>query len=441
MPRTFDDAYFENEKGDPEPGGSGRFLNLYKSPRSGSINIHRNLQNPLDRTVRRQRQPQVIPTDSEGQLSRYDVYVGSRTLRAVQAARGARPGTSLPTLKITLLFGVGQDLDNLGLRFYFEQVDDRVLINIPGRESDSKPRWNIGISDDQIKSLMVEALPDVPYKIVTLAAYSTGYGGLNQTVNERLIPLSDIETAVYYDCTYRADRPAPASDDTQVTLTAAERNTAPDEFDRGGHPNSAFNTQRARARLLDATGRRAEVVGYMATLGSPWYLQPRPSAERHQYTVDFPTKIDLRASTGIRNFSFEQCLFALVLTRCLAYAQIDNQVAPAEVPDTFKDLASVLPPRGKVASTPATLRKPGFSPSSLAGGAERTTLLDWGRTNKDKVEKAFNQRFTAVDLISRRELMYPKDDPRHTFSYPGPGNEAGALHAGLLPEFGWEFLL
>jgi len=40
----------------------------------------------------------------------------------------------------------------------------------------------------------------------------------------------------------------------------------------------------------------------------------------------------------------------------------------------------------------------------------------------------------AVRLVSGHKLMYPQ-------GYPAPGNEAGVLHASLLPEFGWEFLL
>jgi len=107
-------------------------------------------------------------------------------MQRVAAAR--RAGGALPELKVTLLFGVGQDLDNLGLRFFFEQVDDTILINIPGAE---QPRWNFGISglkdvsrgvvEDQVKKLIeASALGSgVPHKIAILATHGgvAGVGG------------------------------------------------------------------------------------------------------------------------------------------------------------------------------------------------------------------------------------------------------------------------
>jgi hypothetical protein len=168
------------------------------------------------------------------------------------------------------------------------------------------------------------------------------------------------------------------------------------------------------------------------TAGSPRYSRPTV-ATGNQYTVDFPTRIDLRANTPGSSVSFRESLFALALTRCLAFAQIDGQIRSTDVPRVFSDLAAVLPARGQVASSTATLRaKPGFSPA--------TTLLDWGRANSAKVKLAQSQVAPAVKLISDHELMYPA--PRgNSISYPSPGNEEGALHAALLPEFGWEFLL
>lgn len=444
MPRTFDNAYFDNEKGDPV-SGSTVFLNKFKQPGSGTVNVNLNLQNYLDPAVRpTQRQPQTIPAASQGQTSLYAIFIGSKALKKIKDAAAAN--RSLPEMKITLLFGVGLDLDNLGLRFFFEQVDDRILINVPGEEA---PRWNIGITGlvdagrgitvNQIESLVTQAMtvaniPSAtpPFKIKTLAAYSTGFGGLNQTVNEGLIPLNDIETVVYFDCTYRADGPPAVRADGPAPLKPSEINPGPDEVDRS-HANSAFNTQRALKRIAGAGGRSLTIAGYMATTaGSPHYLNPTVAGS-NQYTVDFPTKIDLRANAPGSSVSFRECLFALVLTRCLAFARIDGQILSTDVPRVFSDLAAVLPARGQVASSTATLRaKTGFSPT--------TTLLDWGRANSAKVKLAQSQVAAAVKLISDHELMYPASPPG-SISYPSPGNEEGALHAALLPEFGWEFLL
>jgi hypothetical protein len=231
---------------------------------------------------------------------------------------------------------------------------------------------------------------------------------------------------VYYDCVYRADKPPLPKGETPVALSAAETNNGADEID-ASHNGSAFNTQRARKRLLDATSNNVNIVAYLATSGgSPLYKNSTISGP--QYTVDIPTKIDLRAATPGSPVSSMECLFALIITRCLAYAEIEGQVNPTEVPKSFKDLRAVLPQRGEVASSTATLRaKPGFSPT--------TTLLDWGRANAANVKTAQGAVDAAIKLITERELMYVGG------TYPGVTNPGGALHAALLPEFGWEFLL
>ncbi|HYU31889.1 MAG TPA: hypothetical protein VEW48_06980 [Thermoanaerobaculia bacterium] len=421
--RNYDHAYFENEQGTKVPGENLYFNKFRELGKPWNQNV--DLTNYLDPSLRTQLQPQVIPRQSQGMASRYDFYIGQKTWNAL--ARSPPP-----VLKVTLLFGVERDLDNLGLRYYFEQVEDRVLINIPGREG---ARWNIGISGlvDSSLGIVTNQVQDFfnligftsPYTITTLAAYSTGYGGLNQTVNEGLIPLKDVETVVYYDCVYRADKPALPSGEAPVALSAAETNNGADEID-ASHNGSAFNTQRARKKLLDATSNNVKIVAYMATTGgSPLYKNPTISGP--QYTVDIPTKIDLRAATPGSPVTLVECLFALTITRCLAYAEIEGQVNAREVPASFKDLRAGFPQRGQVASSTATLAaKPGFSPT--------TTLLDWGRANAAKVKTAQKDIDAAIKLISDRELMY-------VGGYPGPTNVAGALHAALLPEFGWEFLL
>src|SRR5215204_1607243 len=198
-------AYFENEQGS-QVSGQNVFFNKFKPP-GNPYNLYDDMKNYLDPGVRTQRQPQDIPKADQGQKLRYDFFIGSKTWKKIDNARTAK--ASIPEVKVTLLYGVGQDLDNLGLRYFFEQVDDRVLINISGMERGGN--WGIGITGlvdpslgidfDQIKYLFTAGgLKDVPYKITILAAYSTGYHGLNLSVTEGLIPLKDLETVIYFDC-------------------------------------------------------------------------------------------------------------------------------------------------------------------------------------------------------------------------------------------------
>jgi len=458
MPRDYENAYFEDEKGSPVPNDD-LFKNKFKESTAKSLNFHEDLENYLDPDVRIQRQPLKIPQGFEKRKSRYDIYIGSKTLKKVKDAKAA--GLPIPNVKVSLLFGVGQDLDNLGLRYYFEQVDDRILINVPGREpgqDGAKDRWNIGISGkimpiktgsgtgiNQIKRLIDKAksgiiVDDIPFKIVTLAAYSTGYGGLNQTVNEGLIPLDDIQTVVYYDCTYRADKPPPANDDVAAGkfLKPTEKNDAADELDLQ-HAGSAFNTRRAMTRISEAN-KGVKIIAYMATLaGSPRYKFGEIITTN--YTVDFPTKSDFRnPSPGfppINNLSFaEASLFTLTLTRCLKYALVDKQVKTDEIPKPFKDLVlETLPVRGKVASNKANLTN---SPSGLPG--QVMTIFDWGKAHEVSVRAATAPPGkileAAVTLVSDRRLMYSNGWP-----HPTPKERNGILHAALLPEFGWEFLI
>ena len=157
--------------------------------------------------------------------------------------------------------------------------------------------------------------------------------------------------------------------------------------------------------------------------GSPKYRNPSTS-DKNQYAVDFPIKIDLRAASPGFPVSLQESFFALVLTRYLSYARIDGQVGLNEIPKVFNDLMKDLPRRGQIASKLSTLvRKPGFDPT--------TTLLDWGKTHEGLVKKANTESGTVIRLISDRELMYPG-------GYPSASDPGGILHAGLLPEFGWE---
>lgn len=437
-------AWFEDEAGEAVPNENVS-LNKYNQSGSTGINVVEPFSNYLNPSIRPQRQPQPTPVEYRKLDGEYCLYVGSKTRAKIERARkGAAPG--LPKIRVTLLFGVGGDLNVLGLRHYFEQIDDCILLNVPGVEPDSLgkglPRWNVGVSglvnaDKQIKTNQIgeilahAKLADVPYTISTLAAYSTGYGGLNQTVNEGLIPLDNIETVVYYDCVYRSDGPAPAKDDLPVQLSTNESHKGLDELNERSF-GSAFNALRARDRIAKATNHKTKFVAYMATRGgSPQYVATR------KYVIDFPTKIDFRAAALGSRLSYQECLYALFLTRCLSHAVREGQLRLVDVPRPFIHLAGRLPPRGQVASSLNTLvSKGGFTPS--------TTLLDWGKVNEANVKSAFASVPTAIKLTSPRGLLYPMGPigPRTMpSSYPSPGNEAGALHMSILSEFGWEYLL
>ena len=475
--RNADSAYFIDEQdGKSAPGGRG-FLNKFKlerwmylsdkiTPLATPVKLDmsisgRNYLDPycviddskskLNDDGRPEfrlelRQPQLhIPPPNRNKRGQYGFYIGSQAWKKFLEAK--KDGQTSPEFKVTLLFGTGNDADNLGMRYYYEQADDRILINIPGIEQ--KPRWGIGISGlvnkernivlnqiDFIINYFLQNKPfkDLRYKISTLAAYSTGYIGLNQTVNEKLIPLEDIETVVYYDCIYRADSPIPAQDDENPpkSLTKIERMylNSTDEL-KESSKNSAYNTRRALTRIAEASKNKVNFVAYMSTEGgSPLYpsISPSTSPYKH-YTVDFPTRIDLRKADT------QRALFAISITRCLHYAQLDGQINSTDVPKEFKDLEFGLPKRGKIASTDLTCKPKGtFTPD--------ITLQHYWDKNKGKISMALREGKKGEDspmskafrLISGRQLIYSS-------GYPTPNNQMGILHFALIPEFGWEYLI
>lgn len=106
-----------------------------------------------------------------------------------------------PSAKITLLFGVGGDLNRHGVRHYFDGSTDRIIVNVPGTEGyeSSHARlvrgdpfrgkhWAVGITRAQIERLLERAGVTTPWEIDIVAAFSTGYRGLYATIMNTLLP-------------------------------------------------------------------------------------------------------------------------------------------------------------------------------------------------------------------------------------------------------------
>ncbi len=226
-----------------------------------------------------------------------------------------------------------------------------MLINVPGAEA---PRWNFGISglidatrsinENQVLTLLKKVhLDDAPIEVTTLAAYSTGYGSLNQTVNEDLIPSRPAAAAPPL-----LPPPAPASSASAATLTASSKNQGPDEVD-AAHAGSAFNTQRARrATERQRRAKRKSSATQLQAGEAPLYLNA--SSAPKPYTVEFSVKVNLRAPAHGFPIGFAECLYALALTRCLAFAQVDGQVKLTEVPPASELSPVYCRARGTVAS-------------------------------------------------------------------------------------------
>jgi len=140
--------------------------------------------------------------------------------------------------KISLLFAVGTEMGRHGLRTFFDGLADRILIAIPGIEVNwgfvkkSVGRaWGVGIDKSIIDDLLGAAgVSSVSWRVDVLACYSTGYRGLNGTINNfarktGTLDLTHVSTLAVYDALYRGDQPSPGAN-TERALAALETATA-----------------------------------------------------------------------------------------------------------------------------------------------------------------------------------------------------------------------
>jgi hypothetical protein len=240
-------------------------------------------------------QPETIPSGQTGVSAEYLIFVP-------QAVKSSPPDT----VKVSLLFCVASEMNRHGLRTFFKSSPDRVLITIPGREASwiSPPAaWGIGITSKQISDLFTSAgLNGQSWQVDVMAGFSTGYRGLNGTINNGLIPLGKLQTIIFYDALYRGDDPPP-----------------------GG------NT----AATLGKLAATVSVVTYQVTDGGT--PQPR------RVMVPASGLIDLRSRLTP--------LMALIMARVVQNGVRDNYVQASEVSLQLQTLISSLPVRGTLASS------------------------------------------------------------------------------------------
>lgn|ERR1017187_2870653 len=119
------------------------------------------------------------------------------------------PAGSKPKARVSLFFGVGPEITLFHLREFFSNESNSVLITIPGVESGWTgifSAFGCGVSTNIINKLMTLAnLSGIDISIEVMAGYSTGYRGLNQTVINQLVDLSNLTRMIYFDAWYHHD--------------------------------------------------------------------------------------------------------------------------------------------------------------------------------------------------------------------------------------------
>jgi hypothetical protein len=349
--------------------------------------------NPLDpRVTTTLVAPELIPAGrppSPGDL--YWVFVpdGYKAAVAAALANGQVP----PTACVSVLFGVGFEMNRHGLRSFFAARANRILIEVGGVESvpEASGPWGIGITDALIADLLTAALGTaVPVTLDVLAAYSTGYRGLNGTVNNGLVTLTRLSKLIFFDCLYRADTPKAASGAIMPPTRPA-----------GAPAGSAFNTWRA-VQTVTAAHAACRVIVYEVTPGGT------PTDDRGTLRVEIPS------ATIVKLKPLNVELKTIILARLMDNGIKDGYFTDRQVPAGLRAIIPLLPVRGTLMSDAAP---------TVAG-----SIGAWAAHNAAAVRAAVGGFAVAMELARKHRLL----------GWPTPPTEFG--HDGFLPEFGWEHL-
>lgn len=312
------------------------------------------------------------------------------------------PNFSATETKVSLLFGLGQEMMMKGLRTFFERFTDRVLIVISGLQRQSpivaqsigRP-WGVGIDHYVIDQLLKDVGAGPKYKIDVVAGFSAGYMGFNGTLNNfafnaAQMDLTDVETVILYDSLYKAEKPAPG-DNTKNALSRIAR--------------VAKNPPRL---ILYEVTAGTERVGTDTTVPQQWLSTTFPG----RYGL-----IDLKAPASTKALSALLC--ARLFDAAVADGYIEDRTLAAPLRTLIGSLRSI--PRGTVISPLPSL----FSTPS------GTPLTTWASSNQKSVEAVYGLRDTLVKTIKRPDLNLMGFSP---FDFNT------VLHDNFLSEFAWEFL-
>jgi hypothetical protein len=369
--------------------------------------------------------------------------------------------------KITLLFGVGGDLNRHGVRHFLRNSTDTILINVPGTEGYraehtrlvrgerfTGKHWGVGITKAQIEYLLRRAEIEVPWEISVLAAFSTGYRGLYATLMNTRFPddetwveqdsplpqhvtpivgprvrrklptgtllgsaLSDVKRLVIYDCLYRDD-----------TAKIGKPNTLRDVLDR-----------LARLAWKRSAKKPIDLLLYDATTaGSSQQLRPfdrqidtlkLENSIRDTYQLDLRC---LRQNLDVVTSPESVEWLAVIVCRLLREALTDEQIDPG----FFHAKLDTKPYAG--------------AKSTIMALIDRLGQPEWKRGTITSMDKGHGKHRSYREFLSPDERAIFKNAMellRRDFITPfkllawRPGNLGEIAHDGLLVEFGWEGLI
>jgi len=323
---------------------------------------------------------------------------------------GPAPGEVIP---VTLYAGPGAEFCRHGLRTFFDATTSQVLVGMPGTEPTT---WGYGITKAQIDQLFAAVgLGGVAWAITVLVAFSTGYQGINGTINNTKstvtpapagtptsakpglgLDLSGVKKLVFFDCLYRGDQPAPGR-----------------------------NTDRALAALNAFTGGTCEAIVYEVTGGGT----PRDAGTLR---ANFPKGMKM---TLLNLKPLTNQLIGLILARRIDNGIKDGFTNEAEVKSLggqpVLDLIKKLPATRSIASSTAT---------------GTTTLANWAPTATCNQAAGLAETMRDKILVGAEIKPPPGAPPPKSKRFANelmgwaPPAMGEALHDGFMSEFGWEHM-
>lgn len=325
-------------------------------------------------------------------------------------------------IKLSLFFGPpGPVMTRQGLRAYFEG-SDHVLITLAGTEY--QPKFAVGITPSMIDALLTQVMGRNMgvgnWSIDVLAGYSTGFRGMNRTINSLLssTQLQSVTRIIYYDCLYAHDRPAPG--------------------EQSFHAMDKVTSSSAAAKIVVY-----EVSGNITDLGAE-ISGGTPRKTNNAYWTRWPAEADPLSNTNKRTLVHNlrgpvtNQMISLGLARLFESALENGYFDRDFVRSTFGTAGGLL-----VDVIDSQLKPRGQYCSSAQMAAGKTLLARWlSVTEANRLANLAMTRMIIEPKTSRDSPGGFLNDPR--FSLLGWVGAPGVLdvsHDTQVPEFAWEHLL
>ncbi len=296
-------------------------------------------------------------------------------------------------VNLTVLFGPRNILNRSGVRTFFEKTSNyNAILQVPGVEPDyfvsnkksNTGRWGVSITDVDIKNAFKTHFNiDIPFKIVVLAAYSTGANGLNQTILNNIFSLNDLKRVIFFDCLYET-----SSGNTIDTIK--------------------------KIKVLNAS---AQIIIYWAS--SPFANTLTANQQELSVVQKLPTH--LSNSQNVIRLQGNHFYRYLTCCRIISAGIKDGAIVFNSDNDKqkFTQIESFLPVRGTIISDKAK-----FLSINKVIPPNTFILAD--------LQTKFGVHLTS--------FLEPYIAKMHQKKLLGWASSGGEMHDLLIPEFGWEYL-